>query len=485
MESFSVRCQDRRLLKDDAARCLDRAHAKSGSIPHSSASPVQSPSMRILLVSTYELGHQPLHVASPSAALRGAGHEVRAADAAIEPIAGEALDWAEAVAFSVPMHTAMRLAIRAAEQIKAGRPALPICFYGLYAHVGKESTLGVVADRLITGEYESALIAWADGIQAGNPAGVIVTDLGKSAFRMPDRTGLPDLERYAHLDTGLERRAVGYVEASHGCRQKCRHCPVPTVYDGRYRIVPEDVVVDDIAQLVEMGARHITFGDPDFLNGPRHSMRVIRAMHRRFPHLTFDITTKVDLILRHADVWEELANSGLQFVVSAFETTNDRILELLDKGHTVADEGAVVHMLRNHGVTIRPTWLPFTPWATLDDVADIVGFLDTHALDVDPIQLTIRLLIPDGSLLLDIPEIVPYLDGYDQGGLSWRWHAADPRVDELAARLSQIVQAAAGRPPSEILDDLRTEILQAAGRDPVRDHALAAAGPRLTEPWFC
>jgi len=40
--------------------------------------------MRVLLVSTYELGHQPLHVASPAALLRRVGHDVRCLDLSVE-----------------------------------------------------------------------------------------------------------------------------------------------------------------------------------------------------------------------------------------------------------------------------------------------------------------------------------------------------------------------------------------------------------------
>src|SRR3954453_17775070 len=88
--------------------------------------------VRVLLVSTYELGHQPLHVASPAAALRNAGHDVRCLDLSVEPWDPEAVEWAEKVACSVPMHTAMRRAMRAAQATRRARPELPICFYGLY-----------------------------------------------------------------------------------------------------------------------------------------------------------------------------------------------------------------------------------------------------------------------------------------------------------------------------------------------------------------
>ncbi len=270
--------------------------------------------MRVLLVSTYELGHQPLHVASPAAALRKAGHEVRCLDLSVERWNAGALEWAQAVAFSVPMHTAMRLAMRAAVGVRRARPELPVCFYGLYAPVSRDLTVGALADRAIAGEYEPALTAWVGELAAGGPpdarADESLIQLGRGEFELPARDLLPPLERYAHLALGGDERLVGYVEASHGCVHRCRHCPVPPVYDGRIRIVGADTVVRDIARLVELGARHITFGDPDFLNGRRHSLRVVQAMHERFPDLTFDCTTKVEHILRDAELWPALAEQS-------------------------------------------------------------------------------------------------------------------------------------------------------------------------------
>jgi radical SAM superfamily enzyme YgiQ (UPF0313 family) len=450
--------------------------------------------MRVLLVSTYELGHQPLHLAAPAAALRAAGHEVRTLDTSVEPWTREPLEWAEAVAFSVPMHTAMRLALRAAAAVRSARPELPICLYGLYATVSRDLTLGParLADHAIAGEYEEGLLAWADG-RAGSPA---VIDLGRQRpAGAPARAGLPPLERYAHLALQGEERPVGYVEASHGCLHRCGHCPVPVVYDGRIRIVPEDVVLADIEGLVEAGARHITFGDPDFFNGPQHSRRVVAAMHERWPELTFDCTVKVEHILRHPDLWAEFAAAGCLFVVSAFETVNDETLARLDKGHTTADAAAAVALLRHHGIEIRPSFLPFTPWTTLDEVADIVDF--AAALDlvpnVDPIQYTIRLLLPQGSLLEPVLAAEGRLGPYDAGRLTWTWESEDQAVDALQVRLAAIVEGAqtAGEPIEQIYGRVRAAVHAAAGRHtnspaPVLSRAGTGEGrPRLTEPWFC
>ena len=184
---------------------------------------------------------------------------------------------------------------------------------------------------------------------------------GRSVFLRPDRFDLPSLDRYAQLEMGSDRVLVGSVEASHGCMHRCRHCPLPTVYDGRMRVVPLKTVLSDIEGLVEAGAGHITFADADFFNGPRHSLRIVGEMQRRWPHLTYDATIKVEHLRRHERELPLLAETGCLFVVSAFEILNNRILTILDKGHTAEDASYVVHAARQVGFEIRPTWLPFTP----------------------------------------------------------------------------------------------------------------------------
>jgi radical SAM superfamily enzyme YgiQ (UPF0313 family) len=426
--------------------------------------------VKVLLVSTYELGHQPLHVASPAAALRAAGHEVRCLDLSVEQWRAADVDWAERVAFSVPMHTAMRLAVRAAEAVRQVRPALPICFYGLYAPVSRDRTLGRVADRLIAGEYEPALVRWASGAGDAEPEPLI--QLGRGSFELPARDLLPPLEHYAHLALGGEERLVGYVEASHGCVHMCRHCPIPSVYDGRIRIVAADTVLADIEQLVAMGARHITFGDPDFLNGRKHSLAIVRAMHDRFPELTFDCTTKVEHVLEFAHLWPELAACGCLFVVTAVEILNDEILARLDKGHTARQASDAVALLREHGIEPRPSLMPFTPWTTHEDVEDVIRWIERHDLvgNVDPVQLSIRLLVPEGSLLLEHADWER--THYDPDALCWQWGS---ELDGLQAEVSAIAERGGGF----------GEIREAVLGEPQILAGSVEGRPRLTEPWFC
>jgi radical SAM superfamily enzyme YgiQ (UPF0313 family) len=444
--------------------------------------------MRVLLISTYELGHQPLHVASPAATLQHAGHEVRALDASVQELDPAMIDWAQAVGISVPMHTAMRLAARAAAAIRERRPDLPLCAYGLYAPMASEAGF----DRAIAGEYEPALLAWLAGVghqrdgHGSAEAPLAVRDLGRHSFQTPARDLLPSLTHYAHLEHDGATRPVGYVETSHGCAHRCRHCPVPAVYGGRVRIVQRESVLEDIARLARAGAEHITFGDPDFLNGVKHSLDVAEEMHARFPRLTFDCTVKVEHILEHAEVWARLRAAGCLFVVSALECVNDGILRRLDKGHTASDAATAIALLRSHGIETRPSWLPFTPWSTPRDVADILDFVAAHDLiaNVDPVQYAIRLLIPRGSLLLENPDFA--VGPYDPERLTHTWTAEDPAADALQQQLAALVAeaTAAEEDPARTFARIRATVTGGT-LQPQIPMGETARRPRLTEPWFC
>jgi hypothetical protein len=397
--------------------------------------------MRVLLVATYELGQQPSALGSAAAHLRAEGHDVRALDTSVDPWDPALVEWSDEVAFSVPMHTATRLARDLARAVDK-----PVRAFGLYA--GQCHDFATPVD-------------WPD--------------------TLPARDLLPPLDRYARLELDGEQHLVGATVASHGCAHRCRHCPVPVVFDGRVRRVDHDAVLSDVEQLIAAGARHITFGDPDFLNAPPHSRRVVAAVHERFPDVTFDCTVKVEHVLRHRYMWPELADAGCVFVVSAFESVDDAVLARLEKGHTAADAARAVAVLRDAGIAVRPSWLPFTPWTTRDGFVALLDFVHSHDLvgSVDPVQYSVRLLLPEGSLLLDHPDLAPHLGPWDAERSTYTWASPDPAVDELQRQVAAVV---------EHDDDplaLYAQVRQAAGAPPVDLSNVTTTGPRLTEHWFC
>jgi len=415
--------------------------------------------VRVLLFSSYELGHQPLGVARVAADLAPAGHEIRSCDLAVEPWPEADLAWCEAAAFAVPMHTALRLALASIDRCRTTRPDLRVALHGLYAGVVADDPRFSARDLVSADETGAPLVDWLDRLdpprrpEAGEPP---TPPQRASAPRTHPRrllplarAGLPPLDRYARLLLDGEERLAGAVEATLGCSHRCRHCPVPVVYDGRSTPVPLETVLSDIESLVEAGAGHVSFSDPDFLNRPQHARRVARALADSWPELTFDITVKVEHILRQAEIWTEMAQAGCLFVVSALESTNDAILELLDKGHTAREAVGAIDLLRAAGIEPRPSFLPFTPWTRVGDLVTLLQFIADNDLiwNVDPVQYGIRLLLPPGSLLLRNPDpiLAASLVEKPSDRLSHDWVSPDPAVDALQSAIARWTEQAAAR----------------------------------------
>jgi radical SAM superfamily enzyme YgiQ (UPF0313 family) len=454
------------------------------------------PTVRALLVSTYDLGHQPFGLASPAAWLRDAGVEVRCVDLAKEPLPAESIETADLVAFHLPMHTATRLAAPVIRRVHALNPDARICAYGLYAPLNAEWLRSIGVTHVLGGEFEEELTRvcaepWPVSAPDRTPATRSAPPvLPRLQLRVPDRSGLPPLDRYATLELGDgTTRVAGYTEASRGCRHLCRHCPVVPVYQGQFRIVQLEVVLADIDAQVAAGARHITFGDPDFFNGPTHALRVVTALAARHPALTYDVTIKIEHLLRRRDLLPPLRDTGCLFVTSAVETLDDRTLAILEKGHTRADFLEAVRLCREAGLTLVPTFVPFHPWTTLEDYCDLLDTIE--ALDlvhhVAPIQLAIRLLVPEGSRLLELESVRSLVEPYDRATLAYPWKNPDAAVDRLHQEVTAIVGGRLSTDRPAVFDEISDLAHRRAGiaRPARRARGDQSRVPYMNEPWYC
>jgi radical SAM superfamily enzyme YgiQ (UPF0313 family) len=448
-----------------------------------------------LLLATYELGRQPFGLASPAAWLRRAGAEVQCIDTAVSALDSAAVARATLIGLYVPMHTATRLAADLLPGLRARNPHALIVCYGLYAPLNAAFLQARGADAVIGGEFEAELTAlWRQALagsreQAQQPRPIV---LDKLAFVPPERAGLPPLDAYAALITPAGSRTVGATEASRGCKHTCRHCPIVPVYNGRFRIVPRAVVLEDIRRQVAAGAQHITFGDPDFLNGPGHALPLVRELHAAFPDVTYDVTIKVEHLLRHADLLPDLRATGCVLITSAVEALDDAILDRLAKRHTRADVARAAALLREVGIGLNATFVAFTPWtsrsvyrALLRDIAEL-DLIDSVA----PIQYAIRLLIPAGSRLLELPDVQTLVQPFDQQALAYPWQHPDPALDRLQQDVQALAQGSTAR--GETRAQFYTRLLSlvepqiGAVDRPANEHFIARPPiPYLSEPWYC
>ena len=473
--------------------------------------------MHAVLISTYEMGRQSFGLASGAAWLREAGCTVTCVDAAKEKLQETGLLSADLIGFHLPMHTATRLAAPIIATARRVNPSARICVFGLYAPLNADWLRSLGVDAVFGGEFEEDLAAFAGHVRGTQNAqsaqsNVFSAGFAGSAFNrrgsalprihflVPDRTGLPPLSRYATLQMpDGPRRLVGHTEASRGCRHLCRHCPVVPVYQGQFRVVQPDIVLADVAAQVAAGAEHITFGDPDFFNGPTHAMRIVSALHEAHPSVSYDVTIKVEHLLRHRHLVPRLADTGCAFVTSAIESIDDRVLALLDKRHTRADFLEAAALCREAGVTLVPTFVAFHPWLTLTSYCELLDTIESLDLieHVSPIQLAIRLLIPQGSGLLTLDEMRVHVGPFDPATLTHPWIHPDPRVDALQREVMALVGMRLTADRRTLFDEVcalaheragvprpsahRLRSRQADSR-PARDRATV---PYLNEPWYC
>jgi radical SAM superfamily enzyme YgiQ (UPF0313 family) len=455
--------------------------------------------VKILLISTYELGRQPFGLASPAVWLRKRGHAVTCLDLSRQPLSEQAVREAGLIAFYVPMHTATRLTLELLGPIRKSNPQAHLCAFGLYAPLAAETLRAHGVESLFGGEFEQALVDLAEhlsGLSAypqSHPLDSNVS-LARLLFVTPDRSDLPALKNYAHLVMPKgEHRLVGYTEASRGCKHLCRHCPIVPVYNGVFRIVDREVVLSDIRQQVKSGAQHITFGDPDFFNGVGHAVPLVEALHREFPELTYDVTIKVEHLRENTELLKTLRETGCLFIVSAVESLNNSILEKLQKGHSREDFVGVVEECRRAGLALQPTFVPFTPWTTYANYLDLLEQLRRLELigAVAPIQLAIRLLVTAGSRLLELDEVRERIGPFDAKSLIYPWEHSVPGIDRLCEELQDIVSSA------EKLKQGRAAIFEKIWRTAnrgaerhleekdLRMPVAVPAVPYLNEPWYC
>ncbi len=467
------------------------------------------------------MGRQPFGLASPAAWLIEAGVEVTCVDLAKQRLVDDVVRDAEVVGFFLPMHMATRLALPVIDRVRVIQPSARVVAYGLYAPLNEALLREHGVTHVLGGEFEQDLVdaalkgratreeatatppvhdlvcplpgrdvAQPIAIQSVGPPFRAALPLPRLEFRVPARDGLLPLTRYATLQVLDERRTAGYTEASRGCKHRCRHCPIVPVYDGRFRVVPADVVLADVRGQVVAGARHITLGDPDFFNGIRHADLVVRRFAREFPGVTYDVTIKVEHLLRHAAMLPVLRETGCAFVTTAVESVDDHVLARLEKGHTRADFERIVGLCRDARLPLAPTFMPFTPWTTLQGYLDLLYAIEGLDLveHVSPIQLAIRLLIPQGSRMLELEDVRRVTAAFDARSLTYPWTHSDPAVDALQTELTHLVGVKLSSSRRDVFARVWDLAHDRAGTRAMRREAplvSRAAIPYLNEPWYC
>ena len=428
--------------------------------------------MKILLLSFYDLGKQPKIISELYNKLDNGSNQIDVVDYSIEE-KNLTLDNYDVLGIYASMHTASVLA----EQYLRDRK-LPnkLFVFGLYANVFSE----------MFSNFQSIHSFDSDELES-----LLEVQLNPNySFKhsVPDRTILPSITDYSHIVDGSNNLIAGSVETTYGCKHECTHCPVPIEFKGMFKTFGTEKIITDVTNQVEEGAKHISFNDPDFFNGPKHALKILQLLNEKHPSITYDSTIKVEHILKYPDYFQELKNLNMLFVISAFETTNDHVLNILQKNHSFNDLNKAVELSLENKIDIRPTWMPFSPWTEQNDLISIIKLIENYKLreTVDPIQLTIKLLVPKNSLILKRPEMKEYLLDYDPSSFSYAWKYKFPNIDNIQNELfTYVLQHESENEYAQYLG--LVDILESHTNETLLNSEKYSQRivPKLSETWFC
>ena len=170
---------------------------------------------------------------------------------------------------------------------------------------------------------------------------------------------------------------------------------------------------------------------------------------------------------------------------SAVESVDDRVLALLDKNHTRADFYEVAGAMREAGLDLQPTFIAFMPWTTRAGYGDLLRAIAELGLieNTAPVQLALRLLVTQGSRLLDLEDIRARVGPFDNQALAYPWQHSDAEMDRLAALVFALVAKRQDeqRSRSEIFAELWELAVGQVPDLPIAQHEI----PRMDEPWYC
>ncbi|MFB4212861.1 RCCLKC-tail radical SAM protein [Shouchella sp. 1P09AA] len=404
--------------------------------------------MKILLVSSFEGGFQPSTIATAATPLIKDGHDVQVLDTYVEGIVESKFEGKDLIAISIPLFDAVHAGVELSKKAAEINPTAHVTFFGQHATINARRFTGKYSHSSVTGEWEKPLRLLAqhlEGNYEGDIPGLVTAEhiinethiapcMDRKSFDLPSRSILPSLHKYPQKQINHllgSDQVVGSTEIARGCHHRCLYCSVFAAYGGKVLLIPEDIVINDVRNLVEDGMTHLTFVDADFFNAKYHGIKIIRALNKEFPNLTYDFTTRVDHILENKETLVELRNLGVKFITSALEFPSEQVLDEVAKETSVTDIEDAIWYLKDIGIKLNPTFIMFNPWTSLDDLTHFRSFVDKNDLNqyIDPIQYETRLYLYKGSPLLN-QQSIKNLD-LTEHEFHFDWKHPNQEVDEL------------------------------------------------------
>jgi len=322
-----------------------------------------------------------------------------------------------------------------AKLVKKLHPNTKVVMGGTHVHLFPEETIGLEGiDFAFMGEAEFTFsdfmnkISCPDeyrevkGIIYHNSDGkvvksvpALVDDLDEVPF--PDRT-LLDIRLY---DSLLGRRALNTtIISSRGCPYRCAFCDRPlSPVTSHFRWRSAKNVADELSECAELGIKDFLFYDDTFTVNKKRVLEICHEILSRGLRIRWDIRTRVDTVDR--DMLTILKKAGCAAIHYGVEAGNDRVLNVIKKGFTIAKVRETFETTKKAGIETLAYFMIGLPTEKELDIQD--SFALAKELKPDYAHFTIFSPYPGTEL---------YSLGLERGILRrdvWRDFARDPTPD--------------------------------------------------------
>ncbi len=407
---------------------------------------------QVALISTYETGFQPLLVSTAGASFIKNGITPDAYDLYLDKCDRSGIASYKFVGIGLGLFDSLEGGFSAGKEIRGKNPQAHICFYGPYASLNRERLLEC-GDSCIIGDWEKPIVELANAVLKGEEwtrVENVYSRTNKSPkfkfYRdeclVPARHLLPSVRTYQNtfIEKVVNKKMmVGNVETTRGCHHTCKFCSVFAVSGTRVKFIDEAVIMADVDQLVQEGVEHITFVDAEYINSIKFSLAIVNKIHEKYPHMTYDFTTRVDHITENEDAIPEFKRTGCIAITTSIEFPAENILEKLRKEITLDQVIKAMDILKRNGIQVNTTFVTFNPWTGLEGLMDLAIFIKENNLGdvIDPIQYETRLHLYKGSPLLD-DEALANVE-LTEREFHWEWEHPDARVEEVFQKMARPV----------------------------------------------
>ena len=272
------------------------------------------------------------------------------------------------------------LVIKIVQKLKQRQPNCLVVLGGFHPTTEPERTLrDTKADIAIKGEGEQAML----DIVRGKRERIVVCPLVDDVNKIPiPAWDMIDMWDYTKMGTNsvigqTPNNREGNILTARGCPFDCGFCAQAAVTKRRMRYKSVARVVQEVKFLnSRYGCDRIYFGDDTFIvdeNRVRELCAALKELHQQGILYDWHCLTRADRT--DPELFKIMYEAGCRQVTYGIETGSQKILDIIEKQTTVAENTNAIKIAREAGLRVRAQMIVGLPGETQETVEETAEFI--------------------------------------------------------------------------------------------------------------